>query len=176
MDHAPRYSARPLPPYSYVSGHAPHPVSDPRGHSYGHAPTRPPALDPDRWRDSEAYRYGIDLFNDGFYWEAHEVWESLWQAAGRRGPVATWLKALIKLAAGAVKLREGNAAGAGRHANRALALLEEVKSQAETTTCYCGVRFENMVQIAAAIIAASNEGALIADPKRRLMQWLKLNI
>jgi hypothetical protein len=143
---------------------------------YGQGPATAPALDPDRWHDSEAYRYGIDLFNHGFYWEAHEAWESLWHAAGRRGPIATWLKALIKLAAAAVKLREGNAAGARRHANRALELLEEVRSQSGATASYCGVRFEDVRQTAAVIIAGTNEGALVPDPKRRLDRWLELEI
>ena len=172
----PRYSDEPLPPYSYVPGHAPHPISDPRGHMYGHAAATRPPLVLDQWQDSEAYRYGVDLFNHGFYWEAHEAWESLWHAASRRGVVATWLKALIKLAAAAVKLREGNAAGARRHANRALELFEEVKSQSGATTSYCGVRFDEVTRIAAAMIAASNAGALVADPKRKLEQWLELEI
>jgi hypothetical protein len=33
----PRYSELPLPPYSYVPGFTPHPVSDPRGHMHGAA-------------------------------------------------------------------------------------------------------------------------------------------
>src|SRR3981081_2703360 len=90
---------RPLPPYAFVPGRSPHPVSDPAGHSYGQPPEKPPPLDPARWSESPTYLYGFDLFNYGYYWEAHETWESLWHAAGRRGPVATLLKGLIKLAA-----------------------------------------------------------------------------
>src|SRR6187431_1455741 len=92
----PRYSDRTLPPYSYVPGYNQHPVSHPQGHMHGHAPQAPPPLADDAWQDSEDYRYGVDLFNHGFYWEAHEAWETLWHAAGRRGPIALWLKALIK--------------------------------------------------------------------------------
>ena len=43
--------------------------------------------------------YGIDLFNHGFYWEAHEAWEGLWIACARRGPTATYLQAFITAAA-----------------------------------------------------------------------------
>ena len=32
------------------------------------------------------------LFNAGYYWEAHEVWEGLWHAYGRRGATADVLK------------------------------------------------------------------------------------
>jgi hypothetical protein len=113
---------RPLPPYSYVPGLFPHPMSDERGHSFGHQ--EPPAqpLDPATYRQNETYGYALDLFNHGFYWEAHEVWESLWHACGRRGPTADFLKGLIKLAAAGVKAREGRAAGVRQHALRAAEL------------------------------------------------------
>lgn len=125
-DAPPRYSGVPLPPYSYVSGFAPHPVSDPRGHMHGQVHEAPPPLDPAAWRSSPTYLYAADLFNHGFYWEAHEAWESLWHAAGRSGPVATLLKALIKLAAAGVKAREGNPTGVQRHARRASELIREL--------------------------------------------------
>lgn len=50
------------------------------------------------------YLRGIDLFNHGFYWESHEAWEAVWISAGRRGSVADFLKALIKVAAAASAL------------------------------------------------------------------------
>ena len=55
-----------------------------------------------------------DLLNHGFYWEAHEAWETLWHAAGRKGEIADFLKGLIKLAAAAVKAREGNPSRSGQ--------------------------------------------------------------
>src|SRR5690348_12086299 len=94
----------PLPPYAYVPGRAPHPVSDPAGHLHGRPPERPAPIDPPRWQESRAYRHGVDLFNCGFYWEAHEVWEGLWHAAGRAGVTADFLKGLIQLAAAGVKV------------------------------------------------------------------------
>src|SRR5262245_36145977 len=121
---APRYCPeRPLPPYSYVPGLAPHPTSDPRGHSFGHVEPQPPALDESSYSNNATYLYAIDLVNHGFYWEAHEAWEALWHAAGRRGTTADFLKGLIKLAAAGVKVREGRAAGTKQHADRAAELL-----------------------------------------------------
>jgi hypothetical protein len=119
----PRLTARPLPTYRYVPGHFPHPVSDPAGHSFGHSEPAARPLAESNWRTNEAWLWAIDLFNAGFYWESHEAWESLWHAAGHRGGVAEFLKGLIKLAAAAVKIREGNAAGALRHVGRARELL-----------------------------------------------------
>jgi len=71
---------RPLPPYSYVPGRLPHPISDPPGHSYGlheislgevqQGPVASVSL-VSGWRVSSDYLFGIDLFNHGFCWEAH---------------------------------------------------------------------------------------------------------
>lgn len=115
-----------LPPYTYVPGRAPHPVNDPAGHLHG-APAAPATpLDPGRPRACPAYLRGIDLFNVGFYWEAHEEWERVWHAAGRAGPVADFLKGLIKLAAAGVKVYEGRREGVRRHAQRAAELLGDL--------------------------------------------------
>lgn len=122
----PRYlSQRKLPPYSYVPGKFPHPISDPLGHSFGveHEPSIP--LNTELWHECESYLWGIDLFNCGFYWEAHEAWEAAWIDVGRKGEIADFLKALIKLAAAGVKVREQNAAGVRRHAGRCLELLNQ---------------------------------------------------
>ena len=116
---------RAFPPYTYVPGsHWPHPVHDPRGHSYGRPESACAAADPVNWRECQPFLWGIDLFNAGFYWEAHEAWESVWIAAGRVGPTADFVKALIKLAAAGVKLLEQNPAGAQRHLRRAAELLD----------------------------------------------------
>ena len=112
----------PLPPYTFVPGRAPHPVSDPAGHSFGAKPERPAAPDPARWRECRAYLRGLDLFNHGYYWEAHEVWEGLWHACGQTGPIAAFLQGLIKLAAAGVKVREGVPEGVRSHADRAAEL------------------------------------------------------
>jgi hypothetical protein len=119
----PRYVADvPLPPYAHVPGRTPHPVSDPRGHSFGRAPERPAAPDPTDWRGCRQFLRGLDLFNHGYYWEAHEVWEGLWHACGRAGPTADFLKGLIKLAAAGVKVREGRPRGVVSHARAAAEL------------------------------------------------------
>ncbi len=126
---------RPLPPYSYVPGRFPHPIRDSSGHSY-RAPgiqqetpprslTAPVSLASD-WKRSSDYLFGIDLFNHGFYWEAHETWEQLWIEFGRSGRDADFIKGLIKLAAAGVKAREGRPIGVQRHACRAKELFQRV--------------------------------------------------
>jgi predicted metal-dependent hydrolase len=57
--------------------------------------------------DAEDFLWGQDLFNHGYYWEAHEAWEGLWQTANRGTPLRAFLKALILLSAAGIKIREG---------------------------------------------------------------------
>jgi hypothetical protein len=116
----------PLPPYAYVPGRSPHPVSDPAGHSFNARRPRPEPVDPEHWRKSRDYLYGIDLFNHGYYWEAHEVWEGLWHACGRTGVTANFLKGLIRLAAAGVKARAGKPEGVRSHLRRAGQLFAQV--------------------------------------------------
>jgi hypothetical protein len=123
----PRYlPAEPLPPYAFVPGKSPHPTRSPAGHSFGRLPAPPARLDPGEWAACRAYLYGIDLFNHGYYWEAHEAWESLWRACRREPAQGDFLRALIRLAAAGVKAREGNLPGAGSHAAAAAALFRGV--------------------------------------------------
>lgn len=100
----------PFPAYAYVPGGPwPHPN---RSRPVGGG--KPAAL-----AESAAFSRGVELFNAGYYWEAHEAWEGLWLARGRRGPTAAVLQGLIKLAAAALKVREGRPAGVRSLASRA---------------------------------------------------------
>lgn len=114
----------PLPAYAHVPGRTPHPFSDPDGHSYGQTPVNE-ELDPARWQECRAYLRGVDLFNHGYYWEAHETWEGLWRAA-RRGTTANFLKGLIQLAVAGVKHLQGLPDGVLVHARRVTELFRGV--------------------------------------------------
>jgi predicted metal-dependent hydrolase len=126
---AARLTDRPFPTYAHTPGVTPHPIREPAGHSYKIKVPDVAPPDPSDWRTCSMYSWGIDLFNAGYYWEAHEAWEAVWIAAGRRGAFADFLKALIKLAAAGVKLREGTPAGARRHLRRAVELFDLVARQ-----------------------------------------------
>jgi predicted metal-dependent hydrolase len=54
---------------------------------------------------------GIDLFNSGLYWEAHEVWEAEW-TPDRKGPDSGFYKGLIQVAAGCLHYTRHNRRGA----------------------------------------------------------------
>ncbi|MBA2113900.1 DUF309 domain-containing protein [Bremerella alba] len=97
----------PFPSYAYVPGLFPRPETDFEGRT-----------------DRQSFRYGVDLFNHGFYWEAHEAWESAWHAQGRVGDQAALLKGLIHLTACGVKARQQSLHGVEVHARKAVALFE----------------------------------------------------
>ena len=113
----PRYAPEiPFPPYAFVPRLHPNPVTDPAGHSYGRREHAAFAPEAQPLAEHPDFRFGVDLFNHGYYWEAHEIWEGLWHACGRKGTLADFLKGLIRLAAAGVKAREGNPTGVVRHA------------------------------------------------------------
>lgn len=103
----------------------------------------------DNWQNSTDYLHGIDLFNHGYFWEAHEAWEGLWHACGRRGDIADFLKALIKLAAAGVKAREGNPNGVQRASTRATELFETLRAtNATANATFLGFSFESLITLA----------------------------
>ena len=96
-------------------------------------------------RESTVYCFGIDLFNHGYYWEAHEAWEALWHACERKPPEADFFKCLIKLAAAGVKAREGRLNGVTRHLARAIELLELLRVQLPPdATRYFGLSLDEL--------------------------------
>ncbi|HEY4914039.1 MAG TPA: DUF309 domain-containing protein [Candidatus Dormibacteraeota bacterium] len=54
---------------------------------------------------------GIDLFNSGRYWDAHEAWELVWMP-DRKGLDAGFYKGLIQIAAGCLHYTRHNRRGA----------------------------------------------------------------
>jgi hypothetical protein len=78
-----------LPASTFVAGRTPRPA--------------------DGWFDhvdrADWFDFGCDLFDGGFYFEAHELWEQCWRAARDVNNVddARFLQGLIKLAAAGVK-------------------------------------------------------------------------
>ena len=134
-------------------------------HSANAPDTSPPPLTPLTWAELPAYpefQWAVRLFNAGYYWEAHEAWESLWHAAGRSGAVADFLKGLIKLAAAGVKLREHNLVGVERHARRALELFREVQHGVESGEASSPwLSLPELIEIAAQLV--SNPPSLPED-------------
>ena len=138
-----------FPSYAYLPGRQPHPVRDPAGHSYN---TEAMPLAAKASLDSDIFLWGLDLFNHGYYWEAHDAWEGLWQVAGRGAPLRMLFKGLILLSAAGVKIREGKQAAAIRHAGRAGALLRRLMNTADHS-------FERALGMSPAALADRAEAA-----------------
>lgn len=123
----PRYSRRPFPPYRFVPGLHPHPRRDPRGYAYATPETPPPRMSPDRWRENEAYLFGVDLYNHAYWWACHEELEALWHLAGRVTEEGHFLQGLIQVAAAHLKRHVGAPDGARRLAGEGLAHLSTLR-------------------------------------------------
>jgi len=146
----PRYGDRPFPGYRFVPGQSPHPCNDPRGHSFGLPPERIEAPVPERWQDCEPFRFAIDLFNQAYWWECHEVLEALWNAAGRHTPQGRFFQGLIQVAAAHLKRFQGVDEPARALAERGLAKLvglpprymgvDVVRLRADTQAHFAGER------------------------------------
>ncbi len=67
------------------------------------------------------YVQGVKHFNEGFYFEAHEVWEELWIAEPE--PTRSFYKGLIQASVALHHFESGNALGAHKLLHGARALL-----------------------------------------------------
>jgi hypothetical protein len=102
-----RYSTAPFPPYAHRPGRTPHPRRDPQGHSHGLPEPAPAPFPPHAWRSSAEYLFGVDLFNHGYWWECHEMFEAIWHAVGHETLQGRFLQGLIQIAAALLHRAEG---------------------------------------------------------------------
>lgn len=106
-----RLCQREFPPYAFLPGVNPHPRTKPEGHSFGTEHPNEGQFNLNEWATEERWLFAVDLYNHAYFWESHEYWEALWHSEGRRGQVATLLKALIQTSAAHIKAIEGNIVG-----------------------------------------------------------------
>jgi hypothetical protein len=153
-----RYAPRlDFPAYAFLPGRDPHPTRDPRGHSYGEEEAPPRHFEPERWRENEAYLFGVDLYNHGYLWEAHEAWEGLWHLAKRDLVQADFLQGLIQCAAACLKVAMDQPAGLAKLSSLGLSRLERVAAHAGPI--YMGLAVEPFVRELRAFAASSPTSA-----------------
>lgn len=156
---------RPLPPYAFLPGRDPHPTRDPAGHSFEREESAEPWRPATDWNANEPYLFGVDLYNEGFLWEAHEAWESIWMASREDALQADFLQGLIQCAAACLKIRMGQPRGLERLASLGLARLERVRREAGDP--YMGLALAPFLAAFEAFLAASPED-YEARPRIRL--------
>lgn len=66
---------------------------------------------------------GINFFNAGRYFEAHEAWEDLWRESG--GPLRLFYQGLVQAAVGMHHLSQGNLNGAQAQIAKSLEKLQQ---------------------------------------------------
>ncbi|MEQ8763742.1 MAG: DUF309 domain-containing protein [Planctomycetota bacterium] len=163
---APRYApSRELPPYRYVPGRGlPHPVNDPDGHSYQEDPDAP--SDPweaQDWPTLEDFLYGVDLYNHGYWWEAHEAFEGVWQVAPTKD-TGELLQGLIQIAVALLKAWQGQKRPARNLLDRGRARWDTIG-----TPLLMGIDREAVLRDAEAFIQARARGAQAELPWIRLV-------
>lgn len=143
----------PLPPYAYRPGRNAHPLRHPQGHMFGGVEMRPPLPAQNAWATETGHLHAIDLFNNKFWWEAHEAWESYWHSA----PVGTAehhaLKGLIQFAALHLKIESADVATAATLQRNALQNLEVANGHGLVRGGRC-LGFD-LIEICALITAAA---------------------
>lgn len=114
--------AWPLPAQPYIPGRSDRPEN---GLISYLAETAPQLTDPEKWMENEAYLAGLWLYTHGYFWEAHEVWEPVWQNARPNSPERILLQALIQTANAGLKIAMERSEAARKLAFIASDLLHE---------------------------------------------------
>jgi predicted metal-dependent hydrolase len=75
---------------------------------------------------AEYYEGGIDLFNEGKFFECHEAWEEIWKHS--EGEAKLFYQGLIQAAVAILHAQRGNLAGAASMHTKASVKLCQLKS------------------------------------------------
>ncbi|MFQ5865013.1 MAG: DUF309 domain-containing protein [bacterium] len=87
------------------------------------------------WTD---FRKGIELFNQGQFWESHEAWEGVWKRHPENSRI--FFQGLIQVAAGLHQLHRGIYHGAIKHYSSALWKLKRFQAH------FLGVNVNHLVE------------------------------
>ncbi|MEM7343829.1 MAG: DUF309 domain-containing protein [Chloroflexota bacterium] len=119
-----RYTTLPFPSRIYKPGQGIHPRKDPNGLHIPEVPDSETPFGVDSWQDSQRYLYAIDLFNFGYWWEAHEVLEDLWIETGKTTELAQFIQAIIQISAAFLKVSLDSRRGGYRLMTKAFPKLD----------------------------------------------------
>jgi uncharacterized protein len=111
---------------------------------------------------SQFYEEGIELFNQGRFFECHEAWEEVWKRSD--GEVKLFYQGLIQAAVAILHAQRGNLEGAQSLYEKAMANLEPIPRE------HMGLAIGELRVALAEFIAAVLEargGPLPATPRLR---------
>lgn len=114
------------------------------------------------WRLDADYLWGVDLYNNGFFWEAHEAWEAPWRTAEQAGGQRLFLQGLIQCSAASLKARIGQPNAMQRLSDRGLIRLMRV--QRDHGDAYMGLDLGRFVPAFREFAAARGLTATVQPP------------
>lgn len=151
----PRYTDRPFPSYRFIPGKSPHPTRNPNGHSYNKPLEELTSFASKQWQTCDVYLYGIDLFNYGYWWEAHEALENVWIAAGRKTETGLFIQGLIQISAAHLKKLQGFNIPAKQLATKGLEKMKHVNG------IYLGIDVSNFRCSVESYFSGNNKSPVI---------------
>lgn len=77
--------------------------------------------------DTDFYEHGIDLFNEGRFFECHEAWEEIWKRSD--GEAKLFYQGLIQAAVAILHVQRGNLEGAQSLYEKARAKLDPIPDE-----------------------------------------------
>ena len=133
----------PLPAYRYVPGLNPHPFRHEGGHMYvdGSPPPTPPWTPTKNWHTDPTALYAADLFDNRYYWEAHEAWDCMWHGALANSTDHKVLQSLIQVAASILQHHMGSANGHRSLLNRSVSRLRDASIH-----CHHGIDMDHLFE------------------------------
>ena len=147
-----------FPPYRFVPGHTPHPFKQEGGYLFGQKHDPPPYFAAAEWRSNRAYLRGLDFFNRGWWWEAHEEWEAFWKVCRDRDDAQHGLlQALIQFAAASLNVERGHVSAAGRLLSSSL---EHLQRAGRAGPRLCGLDLDDIGAAARRHLADAQQGAV----------------
>ena len=94
---------------------------------------------------------GINFFNSGHYFEAHEAWEDLWR--GTSGPLRLFYQGLVQSAVALHHLNHGNINGARGQLSKSLDKLSQYPSH------FCGIDNGQLIQALRGLLEETMAGS-----------------
>ncbi|MEN8137331.1 MAG: DUF309 domain-containing protein [Bacteroidota bacterium] len=134
-------SSKAFPPYSFIHGLNVNPNKPGGYRQHLNDPVAEP-INFESFFESKEYLFAIDLINHGYYWESHVYFEAIWNAHLRVGPIANYCKALVKIAAGAIKYEQNKKESANRLFNGASDIFNRLPN-----SFFLGITIDNLVQL-----------------------------
>jgi uncharacterized protein len=109
---------------------------------------------------AEFFQQGIDLFNEGKFFECHEAWEEVWKRSD--GDAKVFYQGIIQAAVAILHAQRGNLTGAASLYSKASAKLDHLPSE------HMGIALGDLRDALKDFFAIALEGESIpAPPKLR---------